>query len=62
MITMVEEQINRPECRKEQRIDALELLGASLAKRKLYDAERAFEYMKRGMEEKFQDPSHPLFK
>ena len=49
----------RPECTKEQRIAALEFLGASLA---TDDTVQAFEYMKRGMEERFEDPSHPLLK
>ena len=60
---VVAKLIKQPECTKEQRIDALELLGASLVTESLEtDAERAFEYMKRGMEERFQDPSHPLLK
>ena len=59
MTTMVESLIERPECTKEQRIDALELLGASWS---TDDTVIAFEYMKRGMEERFQDPSHPLLK
>ena len=62
---MVEELINRPECTKEQSIDALELLGASIACKKFPDASgcmRAFEYMMRGMTERFQDHLNPLFK
>ena len=59
MTSMVETFIETPECTKEQRIDALELLGASLA---TDDTVQAFDYMKRGMEERFQDPSHPLLK
>ena len=61
-IQMVEELIKRPECTKEQRIDALELLGASLVITDTFSTDDAFEYMKRGMEERFQDPSHPLLK
>ena len=62
-IEMVEYFIKRPECTKEQRIDALELLGATIANRRdIYDIEKAFSYMKRGMEERYEDPSHPLLK
>ena len=63
-IEMVEYFIKRPECTKEQRIDALELLGATIANngRNVYDIEKAFSYMKRGMEERYEDPSHPLLK
>ena len=62
---MVEELINRPECTKEQSIDALELLGASIACKEFPDPSgcmRAFEYMMRGMTERFQDHLNPLFK
>ena len=44
-IEMVECFINRPECSKEQRIDALELLGATIANNsKAYDIEKAFSF------------------
>ena len=61
-IEMVEYFIKRAECTKEQRIDALELLGATIANNgsDVYDIEKAFSYMKRGMEERYKDPSHPL--
>ena len=62
---MVEDLINRPECTKEQSIDALELLGASIACKQFSDGSRcmrAFEYMMRGMTERFQDHLNPLFK
>jgi len=61
---MVEDLLTRPEFTKEQKIDAMELLGASLATKELRDADvaNAFEYMKHGMEERFQDPCHPLLK
>ena len=62
---MVEDLINRPECTKEQSIDALELLGASIACKQFSDGLRcmhAFEYMMRGMTERFQDHLNPLFK
>ena len=61
---MVEYFITRPhKCTKEQRIDALELLGATMATYPdVYDIEKALSYMKRGMEERYEDPSHPLLK
>ena len=61
-IEMVEYLINRPECTKEQRIDALELLGATIANDKSRDFKKAFSYMKRGMEMRYEDPAHPLLK
>ena len=61
-IEMVEHIINRPECTKEQRIDALELLGATIANYKSRDINKAFSYMKRGMEMRYEDPAHPLLK
>ena len=67
MISIVETFIETPECTKEQRIDALELLGASCATQISCNFNhaktvQAFQYVKRGMEERFQDPSHPLLK
>ena len=61
-IEIVEYLINRPECTKEQRIDALELLGATIANGKSRDIKKAFSYMKRGMEMRYEDPAHPLLK
>ena len=61
-VEMVEHIINRPECTKEQRIDALELLGATIANDMFGDSEKAFSYMKRGMEMRYEDPAHPLLK
>ena len=62
-IEMVEWFISRPECSKEERIDALELLGATIANDPhAYDIEKAFSFMKRGMEERYEDPSCPLLK
>ncbi|CAH3178920.1 unnamed protein product, partial [Porites evermanni] len=62
-IEMVEHIINRPECTKEQRIDALELLGATIANNdKSCDTEKAFSYMKRGMQMRYEDAAHPLLK
>ena len=63
LVEMVEHIIGRPECTKEQRIDALELLGATIANNdKCRDTEKAFSYMKRGMEMRYEDPAHPLLK
>ena len=61
-IEMMEHIINRPECTKEQRIDALELLGATIANHKSRDINKAFSYMKRGMEMRYEDLAHPLLK
>ena len=66
-VLMVEHLINQPEIAKEQKIDALELLGASLAlaphkEFPFYDVKEGFEYIKHGMRERFADPSHPLLK
>ena len=61
-IEIVEYLINRPECTKEQRIDALELLGATIANDKFPDIKKAFSYMKRGMEMRYEDLAHPLLK
>ena len=61
-IEIVEHFIGRPECTKEQRIDALELLGATSANDKPRDINKAFSYMKRGMEMRYEDLAHPLLK
>ena len=62
-IEMVEYIVTRPECTKEHRVDALELLGATIANEPdVYDIEKAFSYMKRGMEERYEDLSCPLLK
>ena len=61
-IEIVEYLIKRPECTKEQRIDALELLGTTIANDSPGDSEKAFSYMKRGMEERYEDLTHPLLK
>ena len=62
-IEIVELIINRPECTKEQRIDVLELLGATVANDdECRDIKKAFSYMKRGMEMRYEDPAHPLLK
>ena len=61
-IEIVEHIVNRPECTKQQRIDALELLGATIANDKSRDINKAFSYMKRGMEMRYEDLAHPLLK
>ena len=61
-IEIVEYLINRPECTKQQRIDALELLGASIANDGSLDIKKAFSYMKRGMKERYEDLAHLLLK
>ena len=62
-VEIVEYLIKRPECTKEQRINALELLGATIANNgKSRDIKKAFSYMKRGMEERYEDLAHPLLK
>ena len=66
---MVEDLIERPECTKEHRIEALELLVASFLTIKDYfqlngmdKTSLSFHFMKRGMVERFQDPTNPLLK
>ena len=61
-IEIVEYLIKRPECTKKQRIAALELLGATIANHKSRDIKKAFSYMKRGMEMRYEDPVNPLLK
>ena len=56
---LVEYFCSRAECKTEQRIDAYELLGATMANEK---PQKAYFYMKRGMEERFKDPSCPFLK
>ena len=64
-VAMVDKLIKKPEMTKEQRINALELLGASvlieeciLENADLHDL-KGFKYIKHGMIERFADPSHP---
>ena len=62
---VVEEFIKRSEITKEERADALELLGASIFTTNGHferDIEMGFKYIKRGMEERFANPSQPLVK
>lgn len=52
----------RPEITKEQKIEALELPGASIITKCDPGIERGFDYIKNGMEERFANPSEPLLK
>ena len=61
-IKIVEYLNNRPECTKQQRIDALELLGATIANYKSRDINEAFSCMKQGMEMRYEDLAHPSLK
>ena len=59
----VEILIKHPEVTKEQRANALELLGSSLClKSGTLAIEEGFSYIKLGMKERFADASHPLLK
>ena len=59
----VEILIKHPEVTKEQRANALELLGSSLClKSETFAIEEGFSYIKLGMKERFADASHPLLK
>ncbi|XP_073228584.1 ankyrin repeat domain-containing protein 16-like [Porites lutea] len=67
-IAVVEYLIQRPEITREQRVDALELLGASRATQNKEFSLHSFfvaeglMYIKRGMEERYVDPSQPILK
>ena len=54
--------IQRPEITKEQKIEALDLLGASIITECDPGIEKGFKYIKNGMEERFAYPSQPLLK
>ena len=61
----MEELIKSPDVTKEQRIDSLELLGASLILQchcSTETTDKAISYLRRGMEERFADSLHPLLK
>ena len=55
LINIVENLIKRKDFAKEKKIDALELLGASIALSG--NVVEGFGYLKRGMEERFKDPA-----
>ncbi|CAH2020672.1 unnamed protein product [Acanthoscelides obtectus] len=55
--------IERPEISIEERIEALELLGASYANDKEnYDLSKAYMYMHKSMELRYSDPDNPIKK
>ena len=60
----VEILIKHPEVTKEQRANALELLGSSLCLKSgtFAHIEEGFGYIKLGMKQRFADASHPLLK
>ena len=68
MVSVAEHLIKRPEITKEERVTALELFRASLAVKKSnllpegQSLSLPFQFMKLGLEERFQEPSHPLIK
>ena len=62
-IEVVEYLLKHAEVKKEQRIDALELLGTFLSTDDYNaDVEEGFKFICRGMKERYADPSHPLLK
>ena len=54
--------IQRPEITKEQKIETLELFGASIITECDPGIEKGFKYIKNGMKERFANPSQPLLK
>ena len=60
-VAVVECIIKQAKITKEQRIDALELLGATCVLSNRNDS-NGFWYMQHGMNERFRDPLHPLLK
>lgn len=60
---VVEYLISRPDVTREEKVDALELLGASFASDKdNYNIELAFKYMMKGMKERYSDPEAIIYK
>lgn len=60
---IVEYMIGRPEVSKLERIDALELLGASFANdRENYDIRRSFQYLLQAMQERWSDLDNVICK
>ena len=62
--SVVEILLKHPEVTKEQRANALELLGASLCLKSgtFPDVEEGFNYIRLGMKVRYTDNSHPLLK
>ncbi|XP_067667145.1 protein fem-1 homolog B-like [Haliotis asinina] len=55
--------ISLPECSKKDKIDALEVSGASFANDKEnYDISKAYQYLKLAMEERYRDPHNIVHK
>lgn len=60
---IVEYFISRPECCKLDRVEALELLGASYANDKdNYDVSKCYRYLWLAMQERFGEPENPLLR
>lgn len=60
---VVEYFISRPECSRENKIEALELLGASFANfKENYDISKAFLYLRRAMLDRFSDEDNVVRK
>nr|QYC92815.1 Fem-1b [Sinonovacula constricta] len=52
-----------PSVRREERIDAFELLGTAFANdRENYDIHKAYEYLMKGMKERYKDPDNVIDK
>ena len=62
--SVVEKFLKQPEVTKEQKANALELLGASLCLKSetFADVEEGFNYIRLGMKVRYTDNSHPLLK
>ena len=62
--SVVEILLKQPEVTKEQKANALELLGASLCLKSetFADVEEGFNYIRLGMKVRYTDNSHPLLK
>ena len=62
--SVVEKFLKQPEVTKEQKANALELLGASLCLKSgtFPDVEEGFNYIRLGMKVRYTDNSHPLLK
>uniref|UniRef100_A0AAR5Q6D3 Protein fem-1 homolog B n=1 Tax=Dendroctonus ponderosae TaxID=77166 RepID=A0AAR5Q6D3_DENPD len=55
--------VERPEISKEEQVEALELLGASLANDKEnYNISKAYKYLHQAMALRFSDPDRPIMK
>lgn len=60
---VVEYLTSLPACSREDKIDALELLGASFANDKEnYDIVKAYKYLRKAMKERYKNPNHIIEK